>query len=220
MASEITLKVTQNGEWIAEDANGNQVPVPFQSLQTGGLSGADIANASADTVPTSQGDGTLAMQAPGGSDLQWTEDANSPFTYSGAGSLSGSLADTGFDEYLIVIAGTSGSGSNPADWSLTWSGATTYNYVTNGDTQTSDASSVALFNQSPNVEWGMKIYFPLVQSGSQTGANFQLGGAGAPAGAAQYAYSSGAGDITSFDVSHPNTSSIDATIEVYHRNIA
>ena len=60
MFSDIEAEYTAQGENF--DGEGTSEFSNLQSLSTDGLNNADLANADADTVPTSQGDGTLSMQ--------------------------------------------------------------------------------------------------------------------------------------------------------------
>jgi len=84
--------------------------ITAENLATSGASG---------TVPTSQGDGTLAMDAI---EEYWVEDSNSPFMANNAGSLTATLADR-YDVWKVHIltenavvdaSGTYGFGFNDA----------------------------------------------------------------------------------------------------------
>lgn len=61
-----TIYVGNGSSWVDATA---AIGLDSPSYVTNSLIGADVANATADTVPTAQGDGTLAMAEAGGSDV-------------------------------------------------------------------------------------------------------------------------------------------------------
>ncbi|QAS68875.1 hypothetical protein HFTV1-gp42 [Haloferax tailed virus 1] len=97
---------------------------------------------SADTVPISQGDGTLSMGSIVPTDLQWREDSNSPQTDTNVGTSTYTIADT-FDEYLIRVQVFEES-SAPGTVELRAEGnsQSSYDYISEDGTTTSAATSI------------------------------------------------------------------------------
>jgi len=79
----------QKGHSARHEAGGSD-ETPVENLGTSGA---------VDTVPVSQGDGSLAMEP---AQQYWTEDSNSPFTASQTSSITATLADR-YDEWRITI---------------------------------------------------------------------------------------------------------------------
>jgi len=102
------------------------------------LVGADIANAGSGTVPTSQGDGTLAMEGiSGGGDLTWTEDENSPVSIGETSSYTYNISTTG-EQYLIGFKGGNGNGG-ALQMQVGGDTGTNYQYWSSDGTDTTSA---------------------------------------------------------------------------------
>lgn len=87
------------------------------------------------------GNATLDSNAAAANVPDWSEDGNSPFTASGAGTLSGSLSGT-YDFVMLLVHDIHGDSSNSEQLELTFNNDTTSNYFytdTSG-TRTSSAS--------------------------------------------------------------------------------
>lgn len=128
--------------------------VTVENLGTAGADGQ---------VPTSQGDGTLAMEpiTGAGSDLQWTEDPNSPMVLSGESSPTISLSST-YDEVLVRIHDLSWDGSGSSTFYMTANGGTSGGYDTEltGGMSESDTGNWTLVEeawQSQGVYGEMKL---------------------------------------------------------------
>lgn len=115
-----------------------------ESTTIDSLNNADLANAGADTVPTAQGDGTLAMQAGGGG--LWTEDGNSSQTDTGASSHTYTLADA-FDIVLVQfqLQNTSGT-NNSLDLRANGDTGTNYAHINSGGATGTGNSEVPQIN--------------------------------------------------------------------------
>ena len=93
-----------------------------------------------DTVPISQGDGTVAMDNVPGSDFVWTQDDNSPKTVTNTTNISYTLASS-YDQVRVVVQ-------------LTSSGFFSSELTVNGDTGTNYSS----IDQAGNISTGSSSF--------------------------------------------------------------
>ena len=139
----------------------------------------------------------------------WVEDANSPFNLSGSPSVSGSLADTGFDQYLLLLE------VDKADEMRTSgvTGISDYDTLFNDDSRTANAAEISFtvnrFGGAMLVETRLfsgrhELSFDIVQEYAQNGV---------PVAGANNA----ADDFTSFTFEDSGGGTVDATVEVFHR---
>jgi len=149
----------------------------------------------------------------------WTEDANSPSTASGAASIDATVADTA-DAYLIVVRADS-SEVDTGDWKMTMNGGTTgYSSVGNDDSEVSGASSWTLATgRASHGLGGSVVLMDKPESntfGGECGFNtlFDPG----PGGPVYLAYG-GAASLDSLSVTHSVAPSISGSIEVFGRDM-
>lgn len=111
--------------------------VTVENLGTAGGSGL---------VPTSQGDGTLAMQSPGGGNVPpWEEDANSPISGTGQNSYTYTVSGS-YDKVMVLFDNSQMNQTqlNGDQIRLNGSSSADYDYITNADTQTNSANGFEL----------------------------------------------------------------------------
>jgi hypothetical protein len=151
--------------------------------------------------------------------VAWTQDRGSPHEFNSDAEASGAVADTGYDEYLIRVPTLTGAQASNGSWQLQISGDTNanYEYVDNADAVTNNVASVPL---TPSVDprWGIGGEFRVF-----TNSSIQVFAIGGIASGGEYGgttvewNNNNVTDLTSFTISHPNTSDVTGTVEVYHR---
>lgn len=167
-------------------------------------------------VPTSQGDGTLAMSSPPNTP-DWSLDGNSPQTTTSVTSDTYTLAGT-YDLVMIHMQVESLSDfSNSLELRANGDSGSNYNYVTTGGTQTTGANSISRIfqlgaNQSRTTQIACDGRF-----------NGWSGGQTPPGSSTQVAIGWGNGNITSpldsLTLFSAGSNQFDITWEVFGRDI-
>jgi len=121
----------QKGHSGRHEAGGSD-ETPVENLGTSGA---------ADTVPVSQGDGSLAMTEV---EQFWVEDGNSPFTTTGDGDLTANLADT-YDLWRIEVTSQNSDLSGNGTFSIRLNSASLneYTYFTADGAATENVGSIS-----------------------------------------------------------------------------
>lgn len=141
----------------------------------------------------------------------WVEDANSPFNLSGSPSVSGSLADTGFTQYLVLLAVEADNDVQMRSSGVTATDA--YDTLFNDDSRTGNGSD---FTFSPGTFTG-SILIDVREPFSKHSYRFNIVQTFAQTGMPVAGSNNNAGDFTSFTFEDSGGGTVDATVEVFHR---
>lgn len=149
----------------------------------------------------------------------WKQDGNNPFTANGENSLSGTLADTGFDEYLMRVVVTGEAGVT-GDWELTTNGETSaYGHVDQSGTRTTGDSDYLI---TAGVDGRSAVIGSVLFTarGNRRAEVFDLAHGVAQSDLISRGRTgTNQTDLSSFTLDHPASNDVTGTAEVYHRNI-
>lgn len=147
--------------------------------------------------------------------LGWGEDADSPYSFSGANDASLTVTDTGFEEYFVVFDISGGEGLTSADVTLDFSGGSSYDFVTSADSRTANASTVTAIPSTANAQIFGTMY---VIMGNNTAMAFcDMNVENLTTGVVSQIHGDSITDLTSITVDHANADSWSGSIEVFHR---
>ncbi|AFH22065.1 hypothetical protein OSG_eHP15_00175 [environmental Halophage eHP-15] len=195
--------VDSNGNVVGSlfgDGSGNVVIADETDTQT-------TFNANGITTPALEATSADIDQTP-----NWQEDANSPFTFSSAASpVSGSLGDTGHDQYLLLLDVNEVTQMRTSN--VTASDA--YDTLKNDDTRTANAANIEFAVK----EWAGSVLVDTRVGGARHSLTFDISQQFALNGTTVSASNNNANDFTAFTLDNPNSNAISAEVEVFYRDL-